>query len=172
METIAQENQFNPGSPVPERPQFLTVLCILTWIACGFMFVTTLMNVVIQPSPEQIERIREANPAAADQLEEAIEQQGHSGQIANTSITLAALLVSAFGAYGMWKLRKRGFLLYICGELLPYLGLLIVGTGSLAASASMTGMTEEAFVAMAIGIMVVFDLIFILLYASNLKHMR
>jgi hypothetical protein len=175
METII-DNQNDPNAIIaPERPQFLSVLCILTWIACGLMFISTLWGVLFQPSAEQqyeqIEKIREISPEAAEQMEAALENQKGTGQLMSMALNLIAIGLSAFGAYFMWMLRRKGFYFYLAGETLPYLGFLFGGAEALSAVGSMSTM-GPAIVGIAIGGMVVFDILFVVLYAVNLKHMR
>ena len=171
--TTTQPNTPLDAQPpaAPQRPQFLTVLCILTWIACGLVLLTTLWGVVSQQTPEEqyeaIEKMREANPEMADRMEQAFEAQNNSNQTIGIAINLVALGLSAFGAYMMWQLKKTGFYLYVAGEAIPYLGFL---TGGSQAMSMMLG--GPGMMATMIGILVVIDLVFIIMYAVNLKHMR
>jgi hypothetical protein len=176
METTYENQPVSHMDAQPARPQFLSVLCILTWVCCSLIFISTIWGVIFQPSPEkqleEIERIRTYSPEAADKMEEVFERQSSGGgQVMNTVLTLIALGLSAFGAYMMWQLKKTGFYLYVAGELIPYVGFLFGGTEALSAAGSMSGM-GDAFVGMAIGIMLVFDVLFIVLYGLNLKHMK
>ena len=173
----AIDNQFNNPDVMPkqERPQFLSVLCILTWIACGFIFISTVWGVLFQPGPEeqyeQIEKMREISPEAADKMEIAFAQQSGGSQIMGTILNLVAIALSAFGAYRMWNLFRNGFYIYIAGEVVPYLGFLFTGTEALSAMGSMSGV-GEAMVGIAVGVMVLLDIVFIVMYGANLKYMR
>jgi hypothetical protein len=155
----------------PARPQFLTVLCILTWIACGLMFITSVWGILFKPSAdeqyEQVEKIREVSPEAAENMEALIEKQNSSTQLLNTALSLVGIGLSAFGAYLMWQMRRRGFYMYLGGELLPYLGFLFAGDEAMAA---MNFFGPNGAV-MIIGGMVLLDAVFIALYAMNLKYM-
>jgi hypothetical protein len=174
METTV-DNQFAAVSNEPSRPQFLSVLCILTWIACGLIFITTVWGVVFQPSLEQqyanLENLREISPEAADKMEEALSKQQDSSQLLSTAITLIALGFSAFGAWQMWQLKRMGFFIYIAGETLPYLGFAFGGADALSAASAMGG-SGQATVGIAVAVMVVLDLVFVLMYGANLKYMR
>ena len=57
-------------------------------------------------------------------------------------------------------------------ELVPYLGFLFTGSAAFEAQAGKSGMSASAIMAIAIVVMVVFDAIFIAMYAANLKHMK
>jgi hypothetical protein len=158
----------------PARPQFLSVLCILTWICCGLLFIMTVWGIAFKPSIEeryeQIEKMRDISPEAAENLEAVLENQDTGGQLMGTALSLIAILLSAYGAYLMWQLKKRGFYFYVAGELLPYLGFVTGGAQAVAAISSIGGASGIATVV--IGIMVLFDVLFIGLYAMNLKHLR
>ena len=172
METTTNTFTTSDGPVTPARPQFLSVLCILTWIMCGLTLVSTLWGVFFQPTPEEqyenIEKMREANPEMADKMEAAYEAQSNSNQTVGIVLNMIALALSAYGAYMMWQLKRTGFYLYIAGEIIPYLGFL-TGGGSESMLAMMGG---PAMMAVAIGAMLLFDLVFIILYGLNLKHMR
>lgn len=160
----------------PQRPQFLTVLCILSWIACGFIFLSTVSNVLFQKSPEeqmeQIEKMREVSPEAADQMEAALEAQNDSTmKVVNTAITLVSCGLSFFGVLMMWQLRRKGLYLYIVGELLPYLGFVFGGAKAMSAVGAMAGMSGGAMLGIIIGVMALFDGVFFAMYGANAKHM-
>lgn len=158
-----------------EKPQFLKVLCILTWTCCGFLFLSSLWGLFYQPSPEkqqeQIEQIREINPEAADKMEEALLNQNETDKLISNIINIIAIALSFFGALQMWQLKKTGFYVYIVGELLPYLSFAFGGANSLAAAGAMGGSMGKSIVSIAIIFMIIFDLAFIIMYAVNLKYM-
>ena len=99
-----------------ERPTFLTVLCILTWVGSGYGIISTLMNM----------------GGAA------------SGIIPSWYSILVILLnvVTAYAAYMMWNLKKQGLMIYTAAEglgiILPFV--LIYGIfGSNSAMANLMG---------------------------------
>ncbi len=171
------ENTFNSTfendlGAAPKRPQFLSVLCILTWTMCGLSLIMSLYGLVAKPSAEvqkqQIEQIREINPEAADKMEASINA---SSQGLGTALNLLAVVLSGFGAYMMWNLKKTGFYLYIAGELIPYIGMATGGAAALGALSSL-GKGAEAAGAIVIGLLLIIDIVFIVLYGLNLKHMN
>jgi hypothetical protein len=175
METPIDSTTNSEFLSQPERPQFLSVLCILTWIACGFLFITTVWGALFQPTPEeqyeQIEKMREISPEAADQMELAFEKQGEGNLIISTILNLLAIGFCSFGAYRMWNLFRNGLYIYIAGEVVPYFGFLFGGTEALSAMGSLSGM-GSAMVGVAVALMVILDLAFVIMYAANLKYMR
>lgn len=174
METTTSSQFINDIAP--ERPQFLKVLCILTWVACGLMFLSSLSGLFMQPSLEeqqnQIEKMRELSPEAADKMEAALSSQSGSERTMNAVLNLVSVLLSAYGAVMMWKLKKAGFYVYILGEVLPYLGFALGGAAAMSAVAGMAGGMGSAILGGAIAFMVILDVVFIVLYALNLKYMK
>lgn len=174
METTTFDNQFNEAMNGPERPQFLSVLCILTWIMCALTFIMTVSGALVKPSPEkqmeQIEEMRKISPEAADQMELALENQSAGSQVMNTLVVLITLGLSAFGASLMWKLKRKGLYVYIAGELLWYASLAFGGMEALAAAGTVSGM-GSAVVGMIVGMLLFFDAVFIAMYAANAKYM-
>ena len=171
METTTTDN-FSTGVPAaPVRPQMLSVLCILTWICCGLILISTVWGVVAKPTPEeqfeQVEKMREVSPEAAEQLEAAFAAQEQGNQTVGLALNLVALALSAFGAYMMWQLKKTGFYVYLAGEIIPYFGFLTGGSEAMLAS-----MGGPMWASIVIGFMIVFDVVFIILYGLNVKHMR
>ncbi|MCC6371770.1 MAG: hypothetical protein IT236_12245 [Bacteroidia bacterium] len=176
METNTTDLTADPFLPEPKRPQFLSVLCILTWILSGIMLISTANNILNKPSPEeqaeQIEKMREKLPEAADSMEATFQKMDETPAKVNTLISLIALALSSLGAAMMWQLKKTGFYVYLLGELLPYLGLVFVGTAAFDFMAIMFKMNVATIMGIAVGIMLLFDGIFITMYAANLKHMK
>lgn len=173
METSEPIN--NEFVPTEERPQFLSVLCILTWICAGLMFLSTAWSVFFQPSQEemyaQIEKMREMSPEAADRMEAEYESQTPLSKGMSTALSLIGLGLTVFGTMQMWNLKRGGFKFYLAGELVPYLGFIFTGTEGLGAMGAMSGMSAGAIAAIAITVMLIFDGVFIGMYAANLKHM-
>lgn len=175
METTI-DNHNNDFMPEPARPQFLSVLCILTWVCCGLIFISTLWGIIFQPSAEeqaaQIEQMEKISPEAAEQMQAAFESQTGSYKAINTSLTLVAVLLCSLSAWMMWNLKKKGFHFYLIGEIIPYLGFLFGGAEAMGTMGAMTGMSQATVLGMVIGVMALFDGIFIAMYASNLKYLK
>lgn len=166
-------DQFTNDIAQPKRPQLLTVTCILTWVCCALLACTSLIGMVTntpEKQAEQVEQMRRLNPEAADNMEAAFAEQGTSGQIINQVINILALALSALGAWFMWNLKKKGFFIYLAGELLPYVGLIFAGKAAMAAMGAM-GSLGPAIMGIAIVLMLVCDAAFIIMYAVNLKYM-
>ena len=178
MDTTTTTNDFtsDPFLPEPARPQFLSVLCILTWILSGIMFLSTVYNLLNKPTPEeqqeQIEKVRESAPQAAESMELAYQNMDKPETMVSNLISLVSLVLSSLGAMMMWQLKRKGFFIYLIGELLPYVGLLMVGTAAFEAMATMLKMSAATMLGIAVGVLLLLDGVFIAMYAANLKHMK
>ena len=156
----------------PKRPQFLTVLCILTFIGVGIGIV---MSVMAWWAMHAMSAIADAATGMAEGMAESsgtdmssMPGMGDAMASANAAVkwanvTLIVGVVGALlclvGALQMWKLKKTGFYIYVVGELAPVI-----------ASAILLG--GAAFGGMALVMGAVFPLLFVVLYGLNLKHMK
>jgi hypothetical protein len=172
------ENQFdntltNEMENKGKRPQFLTVLCVLSFICVALMIIIAVMGEIMN-TPEnmqqQIERVREFSPAQAEQMEANYIKQQESvmGKIQNYILILIEL-VSLLGVIMMFNLKKVGFYIYAAIEILPY-SLMIFSAGD--ASVDMGGQLGAGAVKAVMIIFVLIDLAFVVMYGLNLKHMK
>ena len=164
------ENNFEK----PKRSQFLKVLCILSFIMCGISILSGIWG-IYQSTPEamqkNIEQVRTINPDMADQMEnQFIEMQNNAFSKVSPYLALLYTLLSFIGVLMMWNLVKKGFYIYAIAEILPYTSFVFMGKNSLSmmgppgASSSMIAMVVIIF-------MVIIDVVFVSLYAKNLKEM-
>ena len=162
MENISESHFANDPAPAPKRPQFLKVLCILSFIACGIMILVGLLGTLCLGISED-----KANAV----WDKVIESQPHLenvnpmdffqeiGKI--SALTLFANIASLVGVIMMWRLNKIGFYIYAVAEFLTYFfGMNINGGASEGKSYGGTIF------------MIVLDLAFIAMYAVNLKYMN
>jgi hypothetical protein len=176
METTV-DNSFEQAMQEPKRPQMLTVICILSFIMCGLGLLGGIWNIV-QNTPEHmaegIEKMRQFSPEMADKMEENMEAMQESTYMQiSPYLNLVYVLVSFMGVLMMWKLQKKGFYVYLAGEILPYLGFVVAGKESMAMMSGPPGSGGgEMMGVIILGLMVVFDAVFIIMYAVNLKKMN
>ena len=171
MENLSTETlEFN------ERPQFLKVLCILSFIMCGIMLLFALFGLKnLFLSPEEImgsnpylQTLQDNNPSAYQAMLDGMEFKN-----INAILSLIIPLISLAGVYYMWKLKKAGFYLYITGELLPYITTVLThGLAAMYASTAAMGDKGEMIINVMIGLIIIFDILFIVLYAVNFKHLK
>jgi hypothetical protein len=170
MNMILESNPFEE----PKRSQFLTVLCILSFIMCGLGLLSGIWG-IYQSTPEamqkNVEQVRAVNEEMADQMEDQmIEMQNNPFSKVAPYLGLVYTLASFLGVLLMWNRTKKGFYIYSIAEILPYSSFIFMGKNSL----SMMGPPGGNNAAIAMGFlifMVVVDIIFVALYAKNLKEM-
>jgi hypothetical protein len=136
------------GAEAGKRPVFLTVLCILSFIAAGFAIFGYIGVITVMG----------AASAALSGLEgmegmDAIASAGPSAGMTWAYIVVGFLttLIALFGVIKMWKLKKQGFMLY---------------AGASIVSAIM-GIVYSGF--NVVGLIV--TIAFIVMYYLNVKHM-
>ena len=147
-----------------QRPAFLTVLCILSFIAAGISIIglaigsaakgvvesaggtTDLSSLEGMEGMEGMEGFASANQAAMDQASAAFSWPSMIGAILLTIIGLV-------GVIKMWKMQKQGYYIYtgaaVVGLILP----VVLGAGFSVFSLIITAA-------------------FVVMYGLNLKHMN
>ena len=91
------------GGREPERPAFLTVLCILTFIGSGSTLLVSFVSLLISGYIEQLFWMNGMVP-----------QEYLSGQTVMMASFISLVLsgASLYGAHRMWRLDKFGFFVY------------------------------------------------------------
>ena len=175
MEAAIDTNE-NP-TPVQQRPEFLKVLCILSFVSLGIIFLFSLAGIPkLFQSPEmrmaEMEKMEQISPGFMEKMAPIFNDPNYTVKAVTKFVTdLVFQILSLIGVIMMWKLRKRGFFIYIGAELLPYLASFIFADQSMAMMNSLPpAISKIAYVF--VGIMVVFDLAFIFMYSRNLKYMK
>lgn len=160
------ENQFNNNftndiAPAPARPQFLKVLCIITFVWSGILILLYLIGSMAmfigeETSATIAEKVMESNPMA--QIEDPAEFLHQIGMV--SLLNLFANVASLVGAILMWNLNRIGFFIYAVAEIAAnFLGLGI-NTG-----------TEEKSYGMLVFVILI-DIAFIVMYGIHLKYMN
>ena len=159
---------------VPKRPPFLQVLCILSFVGCGIMILAGLFGLKnLFHSQEEI--LNDQNLQMMKQMsEDSYNAVAESLQYKNINAICGLLfpLLSLMGVLLMWNLKKTGFYIYVVAELLPYI--LSIALGGVKSIEAMGGMMPhlESLIYVIVGIMIAFDIAFVIMYAVNLKHMK
>jgi hypothetical protein len=161
----------------PVRSQFLTILCILSFIgsAYGLFRAVTIITerdkvvkVVTQSNPqaeaEHRKRLKERKDKGAKfemKMMESMKAYTDKNKLLQKGIAdLIANLLTLGGAILMWRMNRTGYFIYVAGILAWILGpVIIFGTGSFIA-------------VMESGLGFFAGLLFCILYAMNLKDMR
>lgn len=153
---------------IPQRPTFLTVLCILTFIGSGWGLFSNFF--AYQNAEEQSVKMHQSiNQNKGDKkgdeistkLMEGLETTFTPENIRKGAIgAMASAVFCLLGAFMMWKLKRTGYYVYILGALVGIVvPFLIFGTENIIAI-SMSVITGF------------FGLLFIVLYGLNLKSLR
>lgn len=155
-------NQFtNELVPAPARPQFLKVLCILSFVMCGLWILiygigTMLLGMSEEKASMVMEQIQESSPnIQIDNPEGFIHQIGMV-----CLIGLLANIVSLVGVIMMWNLNKIGFFIYAVAEI-------AVNFAGMDLNAGTEGKSYGSMI-----FVLVLDVALIVMYAVNLKYMN
>jgi hypothetical protein len=160
MESNAQQDAASQFMLEPERPQTLRILCILSFIGCGLMFllygigsffismdeatIGTFWDKAVERSPE----LENVDPVAFF----------HEFGL-YCIYGLIATVFSLIGVIMMWRLEKIGFYIYAVAELATNFFSVNMNTGQ-----------EKSYAGTIFFIIV--DLVFIVLYFMQLKYMN
>ncbi|MBP8033307.1 MAG: hypothetical protein KAZ71_01850 [Bacteroidia bacterium] len=155
---ILMENQ--PVNEAPKRPQFVTVLCFLSFMGSVLYFIWSIWGYAsITASGKFIEKIndKEVNTyGMINGFQEAM-IKAYENAIPNLIIGLLCSIICFYGVLKMWKLKKTGFFIYSIGEVTPAIAGFFLGGGGLISG---TGAVLELLLA----------IVWIVLYAINFKH--
>jgi len=148
--------------PQEDKPQFLKILCIFSFVSCGlwliiYAFMSMCLGIEEQKVSEIFEQMATKNPEYFSDMDGVafFHSLGLMGLMG-----LASTIVSAIGVIMMWQLRKAGFIVYAISELASN----FIGMGMDMGKLD-KGMGSVIF-------WVIIDLIFIAMYFVNLKHMK
>lgn len=154
----------------PKLPGFLNVLTILTFIGCFLLFFSSIYQFVIAQNnyDTKDEMIANMNapgtPAFARRMigdpkdYERMVTKGLENKIPILIMSLVSVVLCVYGALQMRKLHKQGYILYLIGEILPFISMAIF-IGSFAMKGF--GFYFGSGIA----------LLFILMYTSQRKHL-
>lgn len=162
LQTQTIMEQTNAGAPA-QRPTFLTVLCILSFIASGWGII---WSIIVLLGAIAAQALVSGTDAGLEGLQEEMAAEGYEmsstaatatetasmGMVwAYVIVTVLATIIGLIGVIRMWKLNKSGFYLYAGASVAT----LIVGL--MIAFSTFSIILTVAFIAM---------------YAMNLKHMK
>ncbi len=160
-------NQFHDSLNIeqPEGkklPGMLNVLTILTFIGCAIGLIGSLYNYfTVCNKINEMNALGDDNPMAGymESMAESMQRQCDM-KMPILLITLVCLVLCFVGAMQMRKLKKSGFYTYTIGEIIPPVAMLILVGGG---SGFMGAMMIVGFI---------IPIVFIILYATQLKHMK
>lgn len=173
-----ESKTLNPLSPPPVprgRTNFLTVLCVLTFVVSGYYFFKGVGGLIVgsQFSSSDWAGVSEGLEelmANADEKPVAFMQKllDAAGETVNAAMEhvvalgvtgLVVSLLSVLGAIMMWRLRKNGFYLYLIAKLIGVIvPIMLIGVNILTASYY--------------GFALFISIVMFILYGMNLRYMR
>lgn len=162
-----------PTNPVPPsggaRNTFLTVICILTFLGSGWGvikairtyatadYVAQIVGATMQNTEKEVNQIGNS-PSFVQAIIGSVEKDMNPDLLRKLAIfQFIANLLTLGGAILMWNLMKPGFYLYIAGIAILIIAPMAMGRLVGAIGASLIGF---------------FGVIFIVMYAVNLKYMN
>ncbi len=158
---------FEEQKPIdaPKRPQFLTVLCILTFIGSALGLLGAIYGYFSAKSSAAMMDTMGNTPGMEGMggmmmgEVQATMRKAAENAFPNMIIGIVCSLLCLFGALQMWQLKKQGFYIYTVGEIAAPIAAFILGAGG------MIGGIGAIFG-------VVIAIVWIVLYALNLKHLK
>ena len=158
-----------------QRPTFLTILCVLTFFGSTMGIMGGLAdfnnaNVKAELTRQMIDQEKDkALDKAANASERSLMEKMFSGsdQMMDTRkikqnglFSVMSNVMTFLGAIMMFRLKRTGFGFYVIGTIVYVLAPLLIFGG-------------EGFIAMILTVALAFmGVIFVILYALNLKHMK
>ena len=149
------------AEPESERPQFLKILCILSFVASGLLLLIYAIGTLSLRMNEEIigtfwNEVIKVQPVLENV--DPIIFFHEFGMLCIYSLILN--IISLIGIIMMWRLNKIGFYIYVLAEITANFFSLNLNTGE----------QNQAYSGLVFPILI--DLIFIGLYFMNLKHMN
>jgi hypothetical protein len=153
-----------------QRPPFLTVLIILTWIAVAMTTLSSVISITssgssadqLEESMAVFEQMPNDNPVLKEYMKDYKEYTVFvlDNIVSINLFTLIFYLVEGFAALLMFNLKKVGFWLYIGCQVAFFLIVFIYYP------------SENAMTTLTMITNLIFSTIFSILYGVNLKHLR
>ncbi len=152
--------QTNNGGETAKRPVFLTVLCILSFVAAGFAILGYIAVIGLMGAASvAVSGMESMSNEMGSEMSEAMSSAmaatpGVGLTWAYIIVGFLTTIVGLFGVIKMWKMNKSGFMLY---------------TGATVVSLIM-GIVYSGFAASIVGIVI--SAAFIVMYGLNMKHLK
>lgn len=149
----------------PKIPAGINVLTILTFIGCAWELYSNIKNFIGgKKALDELEKAQDkfaeapgwAKKFAGPEVQEMM-LQALNNRVPLLIIGLVSVALCFYGALQMRKLKKEGYILWLAGEILPYVSSAIF----------MSALFNTIFIYFAI-----FPLLFILLYTLQRKHLK
>jgi hypothetical protein len=168
-----QQDLLEPELIAPQRPLFLKVLCILTFIGSGYGIINSAFT-YFKANDIAIIMIETKDKMSKDQKKERdpesksivanvtnnLTEMSNPANLQKAAIgTFITSILCLLGAFLMWKLRRPGFYIYTLGTILS-----IIIPFYMFGSNLITNLSG--------GFMGFIGILFVIFYAMNLKSMK
>lgn len=155
------------------RPTFLSVLCILSflfgayslWEGISSAFTDAPQRELAEAKAEMEKAVAEMGGAGGEFMQNMMDSAMAMAEKAAEKAkpmgyaTIALALLSLFGVWNMWNLKKSGFWMYVAASVAGLIAPVVFLGGGL-------------MTILSVGVMGFISIIFIVLYGLNLKHMH
>ncbi len=158
------DEELNSEERVWERPSFLTVLCILTFVGVGFSIISSVFGLFTMSMLEGVMTDLNDSIGEGDDFSQSL-GNGYRWTKITYLLSIAGSILCLAGALFMWKLRKIGYFIYVVGQIIPLTGT-VLSIGS-----TFNGMFANFGVASILWSMI-FPVGFIIMYGLHLKYMK
>jgi len=149
------------AEPESERPQFLKILCILSFVASGLLLLIYAIGTLGLIMNEEIIGTFWNEAIKVQPVLENVDPIIFFHELGMICVySLILNVISLIGIIMMWRLNKIGFYIYVFAEITANFLSLNLNTGE--QNQAYSGLVFYIFI----------DLIFIGLYFMNLKHMN
>ncbi len=136
-----------------KRPVFLTVLCILSFIAAGFVIIGGIIGYLAVAAVSAVADGAMAGMEGMEGMGEVVTAASGAGNVLTLLIVGVALTVVALiGVIMMWKLKKTGFYVYTGAQVIGIVVPIVLGSAFPVVGTIITAG-------------------FVVMYGLNLKHM-
>lgn len=155
-----------------ERPTFLTVLCIITFVVSGIFFLSSVYSALTYDKEAQLvaneQGIEQMYTMAAEDETGTMSQVIPAMEVFNDenienatiilTINILSSLLSLLGAIMMYQMKKIGFHLYLGSKVMSQVPLLLF--------------TLSLPVFITYGLFLFFTIAFVIMYSRNLKYLK
>ena len=158
------DGELNQEVRVLERPSFLTVLCILTFVGVGFSIISSFFGLFAMSMLEGVMTDLNNSVGEGDAFSQDLGNSYRWTKIIYL-LSIGGSILCLAGALFMWKLRKIGYFIYVLGQLIPLTGTI------LSVNSTLNGMFTN-FGFFSILVSMIFPVGFIIMYGLHLKYLK
>jgi len=161
METFASDELNNNPEPLPSRPDFLKIICILSFVFCGIMIIIYSMGLITLFLNENTREVIWVKVIETQPQFKSLDPHEFLHAFGISCLyNLIGNVFSLIGVIMMWRFNKIGFFIYTIAELAVIFFGVNMGVG----------VEEKSYTTLMF--VMLFDLVFIGMYAANLKYMN